>query len=361
MKKLLTPLLLIFLGTFCAVLIIEVTLRLRPQIIGQEFANGLLTRYRHGDEGIYYHGETCEGLYFNLMKPNFTATAYYNGYSWQHQTDQYGFRNPPEHFPADMLLLGDSFIYGHGVDYEETVGYFLGIDGENKAYNLARQGDTIFQQHFLLNQYIDVVKPQYVFYFFYNNDITDLYDLLMAANLMTRSEMEAYFQQAVDRPDDFIGECEWENKFTFPEFPTDDNRSLVKRLTTKPYILRLPDFISFRSAQAAAPQQDPSAKPTGELPLAWEYLEQLVLEMNAVAAQNSAQLMMVPISQWNFEHHEKLREIAQVNGIPFIATYEMFNLESDPILYLENDGHFSAHGAEQMAKMLLSYTLQDKN
>lgn len=363
MKKILSHLLLIGLGVFGSALVIEVTLRLRPELIGQEFANGVLSKYRHGEEGIYYLGQTCEGLYFNLMKPNFSTTAYYNGYRWQHQTDQWGFRNPPAHTPASILLSGDSYIYGHGVDYEQTVGYFLQTDGMHRAYNLGRQGDNIFQQHFLLNQYIDQVNPKYVFYFFYNNDITDLYDLLLAANRMSQTEMEQYFRQAIARPDDHIMQCDWQHESPQQPSPRNRLRPLIQLLTAKPYIARVPAFLSFRQAQTPpspnAQPQTANSEPPVEPPLTWQYLEQLILEMNAVAVQEGAEFVVVPISLWNFDHHEKLKEIAATNNISFIATYDQFNSGSDPALYLENDGHFSELGAKKMAEMILTYIAQD--
>jgi len=45
---------------------------------------------------------------------------YYNRYVWTHEADALGFRNRGPIVPADVLLLGDSFIYGHGVEYESA-------------------------------------------------------------------------------------------------------------------------------------------------------------------------------------------------------------------------------------------------
>ena len=100
---------------------------------------------------------------------------YYNGYTWTHETDRYGFRNSTTLESADIALLGDSNVYGHGVNVDHTIGHYLGKLTGMQVINMARQGDSSLQEPYLLTEYINQLRPKYVLYFFNENDIRDLY------------------------------------------------------------------------------------------------------------------------------------------------------------------------------------------
>src|SRR5436309_711612 len=84
--------------------------------------------------------------------------------NWTHETDAFGFRNRKVTVPADIVLLGDSMIYGHGLEYESTVGYLLERLTGLSVANLARQGDCAFQEAYLLTEYVSLFRPRYVLY-----------------------------------------------------------------------------------------------------------------------------------------------------------------------------------------------------
>jgi hypothetical protein len=54
------------------------------------------------------------------------------------------------------------------------VGAFLERMTGLRVANLARQGDCVFQQAYLLTEYIGMFRPRHVIYFFSENDIGDL-------------------------------------------------------------------------------------------------------------------------------------------------------------------------------------------
>ena len=99
-------------------LIFEIVLRLHPLLLGQDFANMVLTKYHRGDDGIY---DYYPALNMKFMKPNFSTINYFNGYEWEHKTDSLGFRNPSDRDKAEIVLIGDSLIYGHGVNQNQTI------------------------------------------------------------------------------------------------------------------------------------------------------------------------------------------------------------------------------------------------
>jgi hypothetical protein len=153
------------------VAVVEVGLRLWPGPLGQAFVNGVHSRYSTREGGMYYRDPRL-GMVF--MIPNYRTQMQYNGYAWTHESDALGFRNRAVSIPGDIVLLGDSYIYGHGVDIENTVGAFLERMTGLRVANLARQGDCVFQQAYLLTEYIGMFRPRHVLYFFSENDIGDL-------------------------------------------------------------------------------------------------------------------------------------------------------------------------------------------
>src|SRR5262244_941689 len=98
--------------------VLEVVLRWRPTLLGAAYANGALSRYTVRAGGIYYRDRN---LRMNFMIPNFQTRMYANVYVWHHQTDALGFRNAQLHIPADVVLLGDSLVYGQAVEFEDTL------------------------------------------------------------------------------------------------------------------------------------------------------------------------------------------------------------------------------------------------
>ncbi|MEQ1654296.1 MAG: hypothetical protein ABL983_01650 [Nitrospira sp.] len=137
--------------TVLLVLSIEGMLHAFPRLLGDTFANGILTKYSTKPGGIYYFDPV---LKMNFMLPSYSAEMTYNGYRWHHQTDLYGFRNHENRTRADILLLGDSNTYGHGLEIEQTVGSFLERLTGRTVYNLGRQGDSSLQMAYLLTEQI---------------------------------------------------------------------------------------------------------------------------------------------------------------------------------------------------------------
>jgi hypothetical protein len=89
------------------------------------------------------------------------------------------------------LLLGDSVVYGHGVEFEHTMGHYLERRSGLRVANLGRPGDCAFQEAYLLTAYLPVFTPRFVVHVFSPNDIQDLHGLLSEA------AMRAFIAQPV--------------------------------------------------------------------------------------------------------------------------------------------------------------------
>jgi hypothetical protein len=329
---------------------LEITLRWRPTLLGQAFANGAASKYSTKPGGIYYFDRSL-GMYF--MLPNYSTTMYYNGYVWRHETDALGFRNKPLHIPADVMLLGDSVVYGHGVDFEHTLGHYLEQRSGLRVANLSRQGDCAFQQAYLLTAYLPVFKPRFVVHVFTTNDIEDLYVYLHD------EAMEAFIAQPVDR-------------ITYP--PRTDpapilaarerwirQRSLRKWASQELYVIKMFRWIdySYRHwrhgtaalavAEAAAPDPqrfDPTRINNDPESLGWRYTAHALAYMKHLADKGGARFLMAPYTTGR--QLEILRSIAARYAIDLVDTAPLYAGPS----FLPNDGHFTPHGAQTMADLI---------
>jgi hypothetical protein len=330
---------------------LELTLRRWPTLLGQEFANGALTRYSTKADGIYYFDRRLR-IYF--MIPKYRTTMYYNGYVWQHQTDALGFRNDPLHVPADVVLLGDSVVYGHGVNFEHTLGHLLERRSGLRVANLGRQGDCAFQEAYLLTEYLPVFRPRVVVHVFTPNDIEDLYVHLDTA------AMRDFIAQPIER-------------ITYPprvdpaQALAERDRALRKRgvwrrLEDRMYVAKLFRWLGYRvrewragASRAEAAPTDPrrrhdvadvNADPSS---LGWRYTEHALAYMKYLADGAGARLVMAPFTQGR--QLEILRDIAARHAIELVDTAPLFVGPSR----LPNDGHFSPYGAQLMADLIAAH------
>ncbi len=109
-----------------------------------------------------------------VMRADHRTCAYSHGYFWTHETDARGYRNPTGIDAPRVLLLGDSIVYGHGVESVETVAHFLRADHGVAAYDMSAQGQCLYEHSLALRLLLDELRPETVLLFVYVNDIDDL-------------------------------------------------------------------------------------------------------------------------------------------------------------------------------------------
>ena len=365
-----------------SVLAVELALRAHPTLLGQTFANGVLTRYTAREGGIYYRDPN---LRMNFMIPGLRTAMHYNGYTWTHEADALGFRNRRVKIPAHVMLLGDSMIYGHGVEIDGTVGHFLEQILGRPVANLARQGDTAYQEAYLLSTHVGLYRPRHVVYFYFENDVGDL------AAYLSEAQMRAFIEtplEAIRYP---------------PRMEVSHAlREREARLARRPWYSGLKRTYVFRAARwlawmrrnagqapatAAVPggrvtpggPADPAAPATpGGSPaaggpvaaqgtatptagaaagtaadearsLGWQYTRKAIAYMQHVSDKHGARLLVVPLAPRTPRHVEILRAIAADLDLPFLDTSA---LPADEALWLPGDGHFSPAGARRMAEMV---------
>lgn len=315
----------------CSILLILIS-AVRPELFGLRFATSMKTKYHTLESGIY---EYDQDLKMNFMKPNFKTVNYWNGYSWIHETDKYGFRNSEDKDRADILLLGDSFIYGHGLDYNKTVGHLLEKDTGLSVMNMARQGDTVYQEMYLLNKYGFNFQPKYVFYFFFLNDVEDI------KLLLTEEEMETFMQTPFE---DLI--------FKDKNIIKNDTPTILAKTLNKTVM-----FINaLRDAVGNETNNNYTKTVNMNSPEA-QYLERAIVQMKYESDSEGAEFIIVPITLGQHNVFKTLEDIAKSENIPFIDIRSIENLGEH---HLPNDGHFSEAGARALVSLLSEYLNQKK-
>ncbi|MCG8553833.1 MAG: hypothetical protein MJD61_00875 [Proteobacteria bacterium] len=177
------------LSAFAALVALEISLRAVATWLPMNIANTLLGRYNDwAPGGIFFYDET-PGLSF--MRPNHETTTFCSGYFWRHQTDEWGFRNRPG-VAKEILLLGDSMIYGHGVDLEHTAAEILRTEYGHPVYNMSRTADCLYQHYMLLRMFAERWKPKQAVLFVLVNDPQDVYVYRPGPALLTRPELTHY-------------------------------------------------------------------------------------------------------------------------------------------------------------------------
>lgn len=336
--------LLILISTTVSLVGLEIALRVRPTLLGDDFANGAVSKYTTREGGIFYRDRNLRMLF---LIPGVRTRMSYNGYTWTHETDAYGFRNRSTPIRADAMLLGDSLIYGHGVEFESTVAHRLERLTGLSVVNLARQGDCSFQEAYLLTQYIPIFRPRVVFYAFYENDITDLDAYL------SRDEMQAFVDEPVEKiryparvdPAQALRERDSEIR----------RRALLRRIEDSAYLAKAYRWLKWRlrvgrnGAQPSVAQ----AEVNDETSLQWKYTKKAIAYMQHVAERHGAELVVVPITPFSPRPREILRAVAADQGLPFLDTSAL--TIADASLWLPGDGHFSPAGAERLAEILAAH------
>lgn len=167
---------LIFVFSLCVVIIIaELSL---PLMKSRNIDEAVYQARRPVVQGIYgaYHPQ----LGYVLQKNLHNVRLFYPGQiDYTLDTNTYGFRGPDWDLSAsrkNVVIIGDSFAFGWGVQWEETIGKILEknlqkTDPDYQVINLAMPGwdiDLIIRS---FEVYKDILKPVAVVYVFCPNDL----------------------------------------------------------------------------------------------------------------------------------------------------------------------------------------------
>jgi hypothetical protein len=152
-----------------AALMLEAALHLRPSLLGGPVANFAYSGYHPYRGGIY----SLDAHLGQLMRPNVRRWMYWNGHWWRHVSNAQGWRGAALE-RADVVFLGDSMVYGHGVQEDETVPARFAHAAALATANLGQQGTCAVQQLMLLRRRGRALRPRVVFLCVHPTDVEDL-------------------------------------------------------------------------------------------------------------------------------------------------------------------------------------------
>lgn len=154
--------------TASVALALELALWAHPRIL-----NGALANFAYGGYHWYRGGIYDRDLHRGaVMVADFRRRMYWNGHSWMHETNADGYRGA-RLAHADAVFLGDSMIYGHGVETDDTVAaHFQALTGRPAA-NLGQQGTGAIQQLMAFHATGRRLNPRFVFAASHPTDIAD--------------------------------------------------------------------------------------------------------------------------------------------------------------------------------------------
>jgi hypothetical protein len=328
----------------------EGILWLAPGLLKGRLANQVLSGYNSERDGIYvsdpYLGRT--------LRPRFARSMYWNGHVWHHDANADGYRGPRlDH--ADAVFLGDSMIYGHGVETEQTVpARFQAVTGLSSA-NLGQQGTCPVHALELLRRKGLSLHPRYVFLCAHPTDLMDAIAAYDAGELERFVEREGYRPRA--RTDDESRVFQYwlvhvaiplraarvlrgvlhpaEPAFGPALAPNDDARFLPS-----------PEYVAEPFAPVAAGSR-PDTK------LGWRAFRRAIAQIAREAERIGAQVVLFDIgypTAFSAAVEDVAREVGARYSDAGRAVLEAARKGAD--VYLPRDGHWSPAGCDAVARRL---------
>jgi lysophospholipase L1-like esterase len=326
---------------------LEVFLRLfHHQVLPQAISNEVASAYHSGWGGLYDFDPAIDSDFF---KPHDVRSVYYNGYRWDHRGDQNGFRNPSDRTHVDVVLVGDSMVYGHGLAEADTIRHRLEDELGRPVANLGLQGASTHQEYQIVKHYAVALEPRYVFVCFLYNDISDL------TGYLTDDEMRRFVQAPPEQRDvDY-----------FPRYTPSRREQLIGVLRGS-YAVRaawvLFELVKQRLADAGIARGAPLPSEYRDDPrmaLATVFHEMAMRRMQLIVQDHGATFVYVffftgQANSGEDFYEEVLQRFCARYGIEFLSlrgplTAAVARGEQP---YLAGDGHFSPAGARIVADEL---------
>jgi len=290
------------------------------------------------------------------MWPGFETTCYWNGYRWHHSTDDRGFRNPPA-VGSDVLLLGDSMIYGHGVEEEVTLAHDLRQRWGVAAYNMGRQGSCLYDHYVFLRTYLDQMRPRTVVLFVFLNDFHDLEIYRTGDEIDQIPELTR---------DDYSPVFDWASTLRdrLPAAPTRwlFTRPSLRLLSTLPHALGQVAIASPAWATdkpADGPDYLDTFYDPERLAKVGRYYERVLADLAGRCREIGCELRLVYLSagfdarRWDFSQRRAVglvAEVARENALLAYDTRALF--DGCEACFLPNDGHLTVRGHATLARLL---------
>jgi hypothetical protein len=125
-----------------------------------------------------------------------------NGYYSTYESDRYGFNNPDEVWnknKIDFLLIGDSFVHGNCVFYQNTIAGNLANKTNENIISLGLSGNGPLKEYASLKEYSQNKKIKNILWFYYEgNDLLELSRELKNSILIKYFNNEKFTQNLIN-------------------------------------------------------------------------------------------------------------------------------------------------------------------
>jgi hypothetical protein len=348
--------------------LLEVSLHLGLNYLPLPLADALGTGYVDFGNGIYRFDPEVN---MERMRPHYHRHMFFNGYFWHHQTDWMGFRNPNDREHDDIVLIGDSMIYGHGLEEPSTVRSQLEKLVGRPVANLAIQGGAMDNEYEILRHDAVRLSPRFVFIFFLNNDLTDLGrlsddELQHFIDLPVDDHTTRYFQLQKRWVSRRIG-FDWRDLYVVraylllvhqfnPIFRRDRSRGSS---TNQPAGSFIPKSYPASDVKSGWTREAPFAGDP-RMQLAMRFHLRAILKADDFAHRHKFHFayVFIPVPlPFDSTYEAIIADYCRVHRIDFFSLRRAYeNAEHLGVgLYLPRDGHLTAAGAEVTAEALANH------
>jgi len=200
----------------------------------------------------------------------------------------------------------------------------------------------------LLNHFALEYQPNYIFYFYFDNDLRDLNKLLNDQRMKQFIETplsELTFQAPTNTKHPLI------NQFMELGLTLFDESLLVAdalRLLKNNFLIKLSELDIAKEYNQRRPKDKFGFDQDS---LEWKYMRKSIEQMNDVSKLSSIKFIIVriPVTLSRNNQEATLIDFAKTRSIPLINPKSMEDVSE---YYLPRMGHFNALGAEKMAEIL---------
>lgn len=336
----------------------EALLRLAPGVLRGRIANYVFHGY-HGERDGIYENDPHLGV---RMRPGVRRSMYWNGHWWHHQANAFGYRGPALE-GADAVFLGDSMIYGHGVEADQTVAQRFGARTGLRVANLGVQGSGLMQELQLFAEKAPRLRPRLVFVSSHPTDIGDAlywYEAAEVERFLATPGYQPWVKDEFRRPSHTVFDF-WALRVAMP---LRTGRLLVAVVRQpRDSALQRPTTAEVRPAQAVFVPTDgeldtplqalvPGLGPA-ELDLGWRAHRQALLEIKRVAEGLGAEVVVFDLG-YPRAFSSAVEAMAGETGLRYspAGRVALDHALRGEAVYLANDGHWTPAGSDLVAAEL---------
>jgi hypothetical protein len=334
--------------------VLEVVLRVAPGVLHGGAALEVFNGYHCAPGGIYRR-DPHEG---RALRAACSGQLYWNGHWWRHQTNADGYRGKAVD-RADAVFLGDSMIYGHGVENDQTVPSRFAAHTGLAVANLGQQGTDLLQMWLRYRRLGTPRHPRLVFVCSHFNDVWE------ATFYHPAEELERLLAGPIE--EDYLPRARREyqegRRRKFEQF-WNDHAALTLRagrlvhfllcsLSKKP--VSTPSLASDPFVPAREVREGPFT-PWADGPearLGWQVHARSLAKIKYLCDQQGARLVLFDLG-YPSAFSAAIRGLADRLGVTYVAAGQeaLARALAGEETYLANDGHWSPHGCDIVAREL---------